>query len=96
MAFRDWSDEQYQYFKDEAWRSIYNEIPSVPYLNEDEDDQARELFKQGWLTFGVYSKEELDYYRDKFLDLTYMPENLFRALGFWREYRELYSEVDSA
>jgi hypothetical protein len=96
VAFRDWSEEQSEYFQQQAWERIYNEIPSVPYLDEGSDEEARELFEKGWLTFGVYSKEELDYYRDQFLDMTYMPENLFRALGFWTEYRELYSEVDSA
>lgn len=95
MSFRDWSEDDVNEFQDAAWESIYNEIPSVPYLSEDQDEQARELFEKGWLTFGVYSKEELDYYRDQFLDLVYMPENLFRALGFWREYRELYAEIDS-
>jgi hypothetical protein len=96
VAYRDWSEGQREYFQDQAFASIYNEIPSVPYLDEDADDQARELFEKGWLTFGEYSPEELAYFRDQFLDMVYMPENLFRALGFWREYRELYNEVDSA
>lgn len=95
MSARDWSEEQYEQFYNQAFESIYNEIPSVPYLSDDEDTQARDLFEKGWLTFGEYTKEELDYYRDQFLDLTYMPENLFRALGFWQEYRELYSDVDT-
>jgi DNA-dependent RNA polymerase auxiliary subunit epsilon len=95
MAFREWSPEQYEFFQEEAWRSIYNEIPSVPYLDEESDEQARDLFEKGWLTFGEYTEEEIDNFRDQFLDIVYMPENLFRSLGFWREYRELYAEVDT-
>lgn len=95
MAYRDWSNADYRYFQEEAWTAIYNEIPSVPYLDEDTDDEAREAFEKGWLTFDEYSPEEIYSFRQTFFDLTYMPENLFNSLGFWREYRELYNEVDA-
>jgi hypothetical protein len=96
VAFRDWSNAQYYAFQQDAWDSIYNNIPSVPYLDENSDDQARELFEQGWLTFGVYSKEELDSIRQDFYDMVFLPEDMFGSLGFWQEYRELYSETDAA
>jgi hypothetical protein len=95
VAFRDWSEEDKEGFDALAWERIYNEIPSVPYLDEGSDEQARELFQLGWLTWPI-SQEEAEEYRQQFYDMTYMPENLFRALGFWQEYRELYSDVDTA
>ena len=92
MPFRDWSDEQKEAFDQAAFDNIYNNIPSVPYLDEGSDEQARELFALGWLTWPM-SQEEADNYKEQFYDMTYMPENLFRALGFWNEYRELYAEA---
>jgi hypothetical protein len=95
VAYRDWSDQQVTQFEEEAYQSIYNNIPAVPYLDDDSDDEAREMFRLGWLTFGL-SQEEVESYRQQFYDMVYIPENLFRALGFWAEYRALYSEVDTA
>lgn len=90
MSYRDWTDEQYQEFVGEAYRDVYNNLPSVPYLDMATDDQARELFAQGWLTFGVYSPEQLYDIRDKFYDLIGIQESQFD----WVDYRDLYAEVN--
>jgi hypothetical protein len=94
VPFRDWSSEQKEAFDEQAYQSVFNNVPSVPYLSDDENEAAREIFALGWLTWPM-APEEAEEYRQQFYDLTYMPENLFRALGLWEEYRELYSEVDA-
>jgi hypothetical protein len=93
VPFRDWSEEQKEYFDQEAFATIYNNVPSVPYLSDDEDEEARRLFTLGWLTWPI-SQEEAFEYKQQFYDATYLPENLFRALGLWNEYRQLYDDVD--
>jgi hypothetical protein len=88
LSFRDWSEGEYEQFHDDAFANIFNEIPSLPYLDDERYDQAEALFEAGWLTFGEYSKEELDAIRDTFYDMVNMPEDMFD----WEEYRELYNE----
>lgn len=89
MAFRDWSDDDYQSFHDAAFQNIFNEIPSVPELDDERLEKAEALFEAGWLTFGEYSKEELDAIRDEFYNMVFIQESMFD----WEEYRELYNEV---
>lgn len=88
-GFRDWSESDYDSFYQEAYQNIFNEIPSVPDLDQDRLEAAEELFEQGWLTFGEYSKEQLDSIRDAFYDMVYITEDMFD----WEEYRELYSDT---
>jgi len=64
----------------------------VPYLDEQTDDQARALFEQAWLTFGVYSPDQLEAMRQEFYDLIYIQESQFD----WQDYRDLYSEVNGS
>lgn len=94
MPFRDWSFEQKAAFDEGAMASVFNNVPSVPYLDDDAQDEARELFELGWLTWPT-DQETAEEYRQQFYDLTFTPESLFESLGLWEEYRELYSEVDA-
>lgn len=89
MAFRDWSDADFEYFQDQAYQSVYNEIISVPYLNEEQDDAARDLFYTGWLDFGA-SEAEREAAREDFYDAVGIQESMFD----WDEWRELYDEVN--
>lgn len=89
MAFRDWSDDDYAFFQEEAFTSIYNEIPSVPYLSEESDDEARDLFFTGWLDFGA-SELEREAARQDFYDAVNMQESQFD----WEEWRDLYDSVN--
>lgn len=90
MAYRDWSDDQIEYFREEAYRDVYNNLPTVPYLDEETDDRARALFAEGWLNFGEYSPEQLEAIRDEFYDLINIQESQFD----WEDFRDLYSEVN--
>lgn len=90
MSFRDWSDEQYEEFQNEAYASVYNNLPTVPYLDDTTDSTARELFAEGWLTFGEYTPEELYAIREQFYDLINIQESQFD----WQDYRDLYAEVN--
>lgn len=92
MSFRDWTDDQTEYFQDEAYRAVYNNLPTVPYLDPFTDDRARELFAAGWLTFGEYTIEELEDIRNRFYDLINIQESQFD----WQDYRLLYAEVNGA
>jgi hypothetical protein len=89
MAFRDWSPDDYDGFYEAAFQNIFNEIPSVPYLGDEQLERAEALFEAGWLTFGEYSKEQLDVIRDEFYDQMSMQESQFD----WEEYRDLYAET---
>lgn len=90
MSYRDWTDGQSEYFREEAYRAVYNNLPTVPYLDESTDETARALFEQAWLTFGVYSPEQLEDLRQQFYDLIYIQESQFD----WLDYRLLYDEVN--
>jgi N12 class adenine-specific DNA methylase len=94
LSYRDWSNGDKREFDELAWQNIYDNLPSVPYLSEDQDDDARELFEKGWLTFGEYSKEELDDIRNDFYNAVFVTPDMFDRLGYWEEYRELYSEIN--
>jgi hypothetical protein len=87
MSFRDWSDDDYLEFHDDAFTSIFNEIDGVHYLSESDYAQAEQLFEQGWLTFGEYSKEEIDVIRGDFFDLVGLYEGDFD----WQEFQDLYA-----
>jgi hypothetical protein len=89
VSFRDWSDEGYNEFHDQAFQSIFNEIPSVSDLSIDELERAEALFEAGWLTFGEYSPDELYAIREEFYDQVYINEDQFD----WAEYREIYDSV---
>jgi hypothetical protein len=94
VSFRDWSEQQKEEFDEAAFAQVYNNITSVAYFSDEEDENARELFTLGWLTWPM-SQEEVQDYREQFFDAIYMPESLFTSLGLWAEYRELYSDVDA-
>jgi hypothetical protein len=89
VSFRDWSEEDKEAFDERIYTDIYNNIEGVLYLNDEQADQAEALFDAGWLTFGEYSKEQLDAIRDEFFDLVGLDEEDFD----WVTYRDDYSEV---
>jgi len=90
VSFRDWSDEEYEGFHDDAFEQIFNNIEGVAYLDGDDLSTAEALFEAGWLTWGgEYSKDELEAIRDEFYDLVNMYEDEFD----WEEYRELYDAI---
>jgi len=89
MAFRDWSDEDYQRFYDDAFATVYNTIESVPYLSDEDQETAESLFATGWLDFYV-SPDEREAAREEFYLLTGLPEEDFD----WEEYRASYDEVN--
>jgi hypothetical protein len=94
VSFRDWSEEQKAEFDEQAFATVYNNVYSTAFFSDEEDENARNLFTLGWLTWPI-SQEEAQSYRNQFFNAVYMPENLFTALGLWREYRELYDDVDA-
>jgi hypothetical protein len=89
VAFRDWSEGDYEDFSNAAYENIYANIDGVQGLNDEGQERAEELFEQGWLTFGEYSPEELQSIRDDFYDLVGLTEDMFD----WIEYRDLYAEA---
>lgn len=89
MSSRDWSEDDFQEFNAEAYEQIFNEIPSVADLSEDDVQMAEQLFEAGWLTFGTYSFEQLQDIRDQFYDLVGLYEDDFD----WEAYRELYDSI---
>lgn len=88
-GFRDWSESDYDAFHQAAFDNVFNEIPSVPDLDDERLQAAEELFEQGWLTFGEYSPDQLQSIRDAFYDMVFITEDMFD----WEEYRELYSDT---
>jgi hypothetical protein len=89
MSFRDWSDDMYDWFHDESFRTIFNEIEGIYYLNEDDQIKAEELFEAGWLDFDA-TEDMRESARNDFLDLVGLADD--REL--WAEWRELYDEAD--
>lgn len=89
MSYRDWSQEDYENFSQAAEQYIFNELDGLQELNDEQYSEAQTLFEAGWLTFGEYSKDELDAIRDEFYDLMGIQEQDFD----WQEYRDLYSEA---
>lgn len=89
MSSRDWSEDDFQEFNAEAYEQIFNEIPSVADLSEDDVQMAEQLFEAGWLTFGTYDFEQLQDIRDQFYDLVGLYEDDFD----WEAYRELYDSI---
>jgi hypothetical protein len=88
-TYRDWSDADLEYFEERNWSQIYSNIDGIQGLDEEGQERAAELYEQGWLTFGVYSPDELQEIRDEFFDLVGLDESQFD----WLEYRELYAEA---
>lgn len=89
MSYRDWSQEDYDEFAAAAEQEIFNNLDNLQELNDEQYEEAQTLFEAGWLTFGEYSKEQLDAIRDEFYDLMGIQEQDFD----WQEYRDLYSEA---
>lgn len=89
MSYRDWSEDDHREFNQEAYQRIFDEIPSVGDLSEDDIIQAEELFEAGWLTFGVYDRDQLEDIRDQFYDLV----NMYAEDFDWADYREIYDSV---
>lgn len=90
MSSRDWSEGDHREFRQNAYERIFDEIPSVADLSEDDVIRAEELFEVGWLTWGVYSEEELYDIRDQFFDLV----NMYSEDFDWEEFRETYDEIN--
>ncbi len=88
MGFRDWSADDKEAFDEVATQNIFSQLDSQD-LSDEQYEEAQELFEAGWLTFGEYSKEQLDNIRDDFYDLMGIQEDMFD----WEEYRDLYSEM---
>lgn len=89
MPFRDWSEEDYEAFQESAYQNIFAAIDGVQGLSDIDQERAEELFDQGWLTFGSYSKERIEEIRNDFYNLVGIEEWMFD----WEEYRELYAEA---
>ena len=90
MSFRDWSQDDYREFQQNAYERIFDEIPSVADLSEADVISAEELFEAGWLVWGQYSQEQLEDIRDQFYDLVGMNSEDFD----WEAFREDYEEVN--
>jgi hypothetical protein len=90
MSFRNWSEDDYAQFQKDAYERIFDEIPSVADLSEDDIITAEELFAAGWLTWGVYDQNQLEDIRDQFYDLMSMYPDDFD----WEEFRESYDEIN--
>lgn len=90
MSYRDWSSDDYDEFYERNLNEIYYQLPTVPDLPPDINEEALELYEKGWLTFGEYSKDELDDIRNDFYDLIGITEDQFD----WADWRDLYSEVN--
>lgn len=89
MSYRDWSELDGVEFRGLAYSEIFDNIPSVADLSEDDVMEAEELFTAGWLTFGVYDEEQLYDIRDKFYDLVGLSSEDFD----WESYREIYDSI---
>lgn len=89
MSSRDWSEDDYQEFRSDAYEQIFNEIPSVADLSEDDIVAAEDLFEAGWLTWGTYSQDQLEDIREQFYDLV----GLYAEDFDWDSFRELYDSV---
>jgi hypothetical protein len=88
MAFRDWSEDDYQAFQEDAYASVYNEIYTVPYLTESEDVEARDLFFEGWLNFDA-TEAQREAAREEFYDYVNIDPDEFD----WQEWRDAYESV---
>lgn len=90
MSWRDWSEDDHADFNREMYERIFDEIPSVADLDENDIIRAEELFEAGWLTWGAYDQDQLEDIRDQFYDLVNMyPEDFD-----WEEFRESYDEIN--
>lgn len=89
MSYRDWSDDDFQEFHDDAFQDIFNEIPGVADLSEDDLTRAEDLFEAGWLTWGAYDRDQLEDIREQFYDLV----GLYSEDFDWDSFRELYDSV---
>lgn len=89
MSSRDWSEDDFREFNRENYEQIFDEIPSVADLSEDDVIHAEELFEAGWLTFNVYDADQLYDIREQFYDLVgyeFTSED-------WEHYREIYDSI---
>lgn len=89
MSARDWSEEDHREFNREAYEQIFDEIPSVADLSEDDVIRAEELFEAGWLTFNTYDADQLYDIREEFFDLV----GLYAEDFDWESFREIYDSI---
>lgn len=89
MSSRDWSEGDFREFNQQAYEQIFDEIPSVADLSEDDIIHAEELFEAGWLTFGTYDRDQLEDIREEFYDLV----GLYAEDFDWEAYREVYDSI---
>lgn len=90
MSFRDWDEADFQEFNQRVYENIFDRIESIQEMDRDDQIHAEELFEAGWLTWGVYDKDQLEDLRDQFYDFVGMiPEDFD-----WEEFRESYDEIN--
>jgi hypothetical protein len=87
MAYADWSDEDYQFFHDEAFDLVFNNL-DFAYMSEVDIMAAEEMFEQGWLNMHLPSTE-INMWRNAFYNHMNMELNREQ----WETYRELYDEA---
>jgi hypothetical protein len=56
MSFKDWNDQQYTQFHDDAFIGIFNR-EDFRGLTEDDIAYAEELFEDGWLNMNISQAE---------------------------------------
>ncbi len=89
MSFRDWSDDTFDWYHDQAYERMFNQIEGVYYLDSEDQQYAEELFETGWLDFYV-DPETRDQARIDFFNLVGLADES----EFWEEWRELYDEAN--
>ena len=89
MSVRDWSGDMYDWYHDEAYRRMFNQIEGVYELSEEDQQTAEELFETGWLDFDA-DETSREVARNDFFNLVGLAD----AEEFWEEWRELYDEAN--
>lgn len=89
MAYADWSDGDYDYFHDQAFERIFNQM-DFEGRTDEEIATAEEYFEMGWLDLNM-SYEEALAYKEAFYDVTGYGAEDFD----WREFREVYDEANA-
>ena len=90
MSREYWSEGDFREFNRETYERIFDEIPSVADLSEDDVIRAEELFEAGWQTWGVYDEDQLYDIREEFFDLVGLYADDFD----WEAYREIYDSIN--
>jgi hypothetical protein len=90
VSYRDWSEGDHREFNRETYERIFDEIPSVADLSENDLIRAEELFEAGWQTFGIYDEDSLYNIREEFFDLVGLYSDDFD----WEAYRETYDSIN--